>query len=556
MTPRAPIPPADAPIGRTLATRVGRREVLKGAVAVGAVAPALAGGFALSPAVARRAAAQDLSNTVVFAVEGSPPTFDPAAATDSRVDTPSINLYNALVQHKLGTTEIEPDLAESWEVAPDGLSYTFRLRDGVKFHDGAALTSADVAYSFDRLMSLQRGVYRNVTAVTGVETPDPLTVVLKLDAPFPGLVQALTRVYVVNSALVKANEQGGDFGETWLNDNDAGSGPYRLVSFEPEQQFTIERFPEYWRGWEGAHVDGAIFRVIKEESARRLALENGEIDWGVVGSVETWNALQDNPDLQTYSDPTLNELYFAFNQESEQLRDLKVREALSLVYDYQGHVEQARGGQAEVARGPLPSAIPFFDPSLPASTMDLERAKAALAESEYPDGGFSLEMIYQGTAPEETTAVQIMQAGAAELNIEIKPVAMEWPAKVDAFTTAETSLPMGTIWIFPAYPDPHQFFYPLLHSDNIGNGGVNFAHFSTPETDALIEQGATELDEAKRGEIYKQLQAWFVQNVPYMSVVVGYGLSASRSWLKGYQWSPTHSFTQNVYPMALEGKGA
>jgi len=436
------------------------------------------------------------------------------------------------------------------------LSYTFTLRDDVVFHDGTPLTAADVVYTFERLLALKRGSYRNIAAVTGTEAPDPQTVVLTLERPFPALIQALTRVYVVNSALVQANEQDGDYGETWLNDHDAGSGPYQLVSFEPEQQFTIERFPDYWKGWDGAHVDRAIFRVIKEESARRLALENAEVDWALVGSVETFNALQDNPDLQLFSDPTLNQLYFAFNQESEYLQDPKVREALSLVYDYQGHVEQARGGQAEVARGPLPSAIPFFDEEIPPSEMNLERARAALAESGYPGGGFSLEMIYQGTSPEETTAVQIMQAGAAELNIEVRPVAMEWPAKVDAYSSPETALPMATIWIFPSYPDPEQFFYPLLHSANIGNGGVNFSHYSTPETDELIARASSELDEERRAALYRELQQWWVANRPYMDIVVGYALSAARTWLRGYQWSPTHAFTQNVYAMSLEGKGA
>lgn len=539
------------PLDSTLRATLNRRAVLKG-VAAGAAVPVFAGA---APLVSHVGAAQDMANTVVFAVEGSPPTFDPAGAgTDSRVDTPSLNLYNALVQHKLGTAEIEPELATEWEISDDGLTYTFTLRDDVVFHDGTPLTAADVVYSFERLMALKRGSYRNVAAVTGAEATDDHTVVLTLERPFPALVQALTRIYVVNSALVKANEQDGDYGETWLNDHDAGSGPYVLTSFEPEQQFTIEAFPDYWKGWDGAHVDRAIFRVIKEEASRRLALENAEVDWAMIGSVETFNALLENPDLQTFSDATLNQLYFAFNQENEYLRDPKVREALSLVYDYSGHVEQARGGQAEVARGALPSAIPFFDEAMQPSQMNIEAAKSALAESQYPDGGFSLEMIYQGTSPEETTAVQIMQAGAAELNIEIVPVAMEWPAKVDAFSSPETSLPMATIWIFPGYPDPEQYFYPLLDSANIGNGGVNFSHFSTPETDDLIARAASETDEAARAELYTELQEWWVANRPYMDIVVGYALSAARTWLQGYQWSPTHSFTQNVYAMSLDGK--
>lgn len=544
---------SDQPLASVGSSRLSRRTVLKGA-AVGVAAPAISGLTSRSPLPA---AAQDLANTAIFAVEGSPPTFDPAASgTDSRVDNPSLNLYNALVQHKLGTAEIEPDLATEWTASEDGLSYTFTLRDDVLFHDGTPLTAADVVYSFDRLLALKRGSYRNIAVVTSAEAPDPTTVVLNLANPFPALVQALTRIYIVNAALVQANEQDGDFGETWFNENDAGSGPYQLTSFEPEQQFTIERFPDYYKGWDGAHIDRAIFRVIKEESARRLALEAGEIDWAVIGSVETFNALEGNADLVLNSDATLNQLYFALNQESEYLRDPKVREALSLVYDYASHVELARGGQAEIARGALPSAIPFFDESIQPSTMNIEAAKAALAESAFPDGGFSLEMAYQGTSPEETTAVQIMQAGAAELNIQIQPVAMEWPAKVDTFSSPETALPMATIWIFPGYPDPEQFFYPLLDSANIGNGGVNFSHFSTPETDELIAQGAAELDEARRGEIYAELQEWWVTNRPYMDIVVGYALSAQRTWLKGYLWSPTHSFTQNVYPMSLEGKEA
>lgn len=533
--------------------RFNRRTVIKG-VAAGAAAPTIAGLASFAP---RSAVAQDLSNTAVFAVEGSPPTFDPVAAgTDSRVDNPSLNLYNTLVQHKLGTAEIEPELATEWSASEDGLNYTFTLRDDVLFHDGTPLTADDVVYSFERILALKRGAYRNVSAVTSAEALDPTTVVLHLERPFPALIQALTRIYIVNSELVKANEQDGDFGETWLVDNDAGSGPYTLVSFEPEQQFTIERFPDYFKGWDGAHVDRAIFRVIKEESARRLALEAGEVDWALTGSVETFNALADNPDLQLHADATLNQLYFALNQQSEYLRDPKVREALSLVYDYDSHVELARGGQAEVARGAFPSAIPFFDESIQPSSMNIEQAKAALAESAYPDGGFSLEMVYQGTSPEETTAVQIMQAGAAELNIEIRPVAMEWPAKVDTFSSPETALQLATVWIYPGYPDPEQFFYPLLHSDNIGNGGVNFAHFSTPETDELIERASSELDEAARAELYAELQQWWVANRPYIDVVVGYALSASRTWLQGYAWSPTHSFTQNVYEMSLEGKGA
>ena len=279
------------------------------------------------------------------------------------------------------------------------------------------MTSADVVYSFERLMALKRGSYRNIAAVTGVEAPEH-TVVLSLDAPFPALVQALTRIYIVNSALVQGNEQEGDFG-----------GPQRprrrqrSMSSPPSSRSSSLRLRRS-RVLEGLGRQPCRSRHLpRDQGGVRAPPGAGECR-GRLGDDRLGRDLQcpgRESRLQTFSDPTLNQLYFAFNQENEYLRDPKVREALSLVYDYNGHVEQARGGKPR-SRGPLPSAIPFFDEAMQPSTMDVEAAKAALAESADPDGGFSLEMIYQGTAPEDDRRSD--QAGAAELNIEIVPVAM------------------------------------------------------------------------------------------------------------------------------------
>lgn len=494
--------------------------------------------------------AQD--STLVIALEGSPPTFDPVQAADSRVDTPSLNLYNALVQYLPGSTEFELELAESVTESEDGLSYTFELIPDVLFHDGTTLTAEDVKYTVDRMVALNLGVARSLTMVTGADVIDEFTVQVNLSEPFPGFLGAMSRVYILNSELVQANTVDDDWGQTWLQNNDAGSGPYILTSFTPEQEFTIEMFPDYFKGWDGNHVDRAIFVVIKEESTRRLALENGDADWIVVGSPETLDALSENPAFTTNTDATLNQLYFAMNTQNEYLQDVRVRQALSLVYDYNGHVELARNGYAEIARGPLPPGIACFDDSMQASTTDIEQARALMAEAGYPDGGFELTMAYQGTSPEETAAMQIMQAGAAELGIIIRPMAVEWPAKVQAYSSQETAPDVGTIWMFPSLPDPDQFLGLLAASDQAGEGGFNFAYYNNPEVDALVAAGKTELDPEARCEIYRQAQELWVQDRPYVDVVVGQALSASAANVMGYQWSPPHSFTQNVYQMWIE----
>lgn len=536
--------------------------------ACGAQPPAQAPGATTEPAAAESGApaaqptdapeappgATDASKTLILATEGSPPSFDPLAASDSRVDTPSLNIYSTLVQVKPGTVEIENDLAESYEAAPDGLSYTFKLREGVQFHDGTELTAADVKYTVDRMLALQKGVYRSLTPVSGAEVVDDYTVTITLSAPFPGLTQALTRLYILNAKLVQANEEEGDWGQKWLQANASGTGPYTLVSFQPEQQFTLERFESYHRGWGENYVDRAIFRVIKEEATRRLALEQGDIDWMHVGSADTLTALEGKEGLKLNRDVTLNQLYFAFMTRNEYLQDVRVRQALALVYDYAGHVEQVRNGNAEAARGPIPSTIPCFNEAMEPSAMNLDQARALMAEAGFPDGGFELEMAYQGTSPEETAALQLMQAGAAELGVTIKPLAVEWPAKVGAFSLEETAPAIGTIWIFPGYPDPDQYLFRLAHSSQAGNEGLNFAYYSNTEMDQLLVQAQSELDQTKRCELYKQAQELFVQDMPYASVVIGYALSASRDYVEGYTWTPSHAFAPNVYPISIAGK--
>ncbi|MHB1162256.1 MAG: ABC transporter substrate-binding protein, partial [Chloroflexota bacterium] len=248
------------------------------------------------------------------------------------------------------------------------------------------------------------------------------------------------------------------------------------------------------------------------------------------------------------------QLFFAFITQNQYLKDARVRQALALVYDYKGHVEKARNGHADVAAGPLPKAILYHDDSIPPSETNVEKAKQLMAEAGHPKGGFELTIAYQGTAPEEVAAVQILQAGASEIGVTIKPLAMEWPAKVGVFSKQETAPAMGTTWVFPGYPDPDQFMFRLGHSSQAGNEGLNFAWFKNPKMDELLVAGQTELDPKKRAEIYKEAQQIWVKDVPYANVVVGRALSAQRDYVKGYKWTSAHSLAPEVYPISLEGK--
>ena len=146
------------------------------------------------------------------------------------------------------------------------------------------MLAEDVKYTVDRMLTLKIGVWAYLTSVSGAEVLDERRVAIELFQPFAGFLGAMTRLYIVNADRIRPNEFQGDIGQRWLQNQEAGSGPYRLVSFQPGQRITVERFPGYHLGWRSRHVDRAVFRVLREEVARRIALVNGDADWIYVSS--------------------------------------------------------------------------------------------------------------------------------------------------------------------------------------------------------------------------------------------------------------------------------
>ena len=487
----------------------------------------------------------------VALIEGAPPGLDPIGAEDSRINNPALNLYNSLIQYRPGTMELQLELAESEKLSPDGLRHTFRLRKGVRFHDGSTVSASDVAYTVERTVALGIGVYTYMTLLAGAEIIDDRTVAILLSAPYPGLLPALSHLYILNADLVRANEQDGDWGQNWLQSHEAGSGPYRLVSFEPQQSYTIERFPDYFKGWRGQHIDSAVFRMIQAEGTRRMALENGDADWIYLSSADSFEALRGVDGLVLNREPTLNQLYFAFNTQTKQLRDPRVRQALALAYNYGGHVAYLRRGNATIAQGLLPDGADCFDPATPPERTDLDEARKLMRAAGYPDGGFELSMAFEGTTG-ETDFFRLLQMGAASLGIKLNALDIEFDAKVANYASLETATDIGTIWIYVPSPDPHQYLFRLAHSSQAGNGGRNFAFYSNARVDQLLDGAVSEMDTALRCDMYREAMGILREDVPFAPVVTMVALSAQYDYVRGYTPTKAHPLTQNVYSMWIE----
>lgn len=493
----------------------------------------------------------DERSHVVLLTEGIPPTLDPVAGDDSRVDNQAINLYSALLQYRPGTTDLRMDLAASWQVSEDARRYVFDLREDALFHDGTPVLAEDVKYTVDRMLALKIGVWAFFTSVSGAEVLDERRVAIDLFQPYAGFLGALTRLYIVNADLIRPNEFQGDFGQRWLQNHEAGSGPYRLASFQPGQQITVERFPGYHLGWGSRHVDRAVFRVLREEAARRIALVNGDADWIFVSSADTLAALAGEPGIRVNRDESLNQSYIAFNTQSQYLGDARVRRALALAYDYEGHIEHLMHGNAAQAHGVLPAGAECASPDSPRPRTDLDEARRLLESAGIRPGEMELTMAFEGTTG-ETPIFEIMRAGAARLGIRVSAVDIEWDAKLATFSRLETSTDMGTVWIFAPGPEAHHYLFALAHSSQAGNGGNNFAWYRSAAMDELLEAAAAELDEPLRCELYREVEAKWLEEMPFAPVVTMVAFSAQREDLRGSAVSLGHPLTQNLYAMWKE----
>jgi ABC-type transport system substrate-binding protein len=247
------------------------------------------------------APAEEPEVSITYATQQTTVTLDPGIHVDETESFHVMNIYEPLVWPAKGGAP-QPHLAESWEVSDDGLTYTFKLKEGVKFHDGAELTAEDVAFSMDRMLSLGKGfswLWQDVLDVGDVEAVDDYTVAFHLNEPYGPFLSTLVQFFVVNKDLLMENKEDGDYGEfgdygqAFLNQQDAGSGPYYVDVYEPGTKTVFRKFDDYWGGWEPGQVTKATFLIVSELATQKLMLQKGEVDF-----IEQWHSVESFEELK------------------------------------------------------------------------------------------------------------------------------------------------------------------------------------------------------------------------------------------------------------------
>ncbi len=487
---------------------LSRRSALKAGVLGGTGAALGATVFrGARPASARVIGAQVEATTLTIALNGAPSDLDPHSQYDQRSTLAVRGPYEGLIGLKDDkTNEYVGLLAERWEANPDKSVWTFHLRDGITFHDGSPCDAEAVRASYERLLTLGRGavnvVSRFVPEPGRITAPDPRTVVFDCGRPqplFETAVAATLGVQVVNTKVAKAHEVDGDQGNEWLqiNAEGTGTGPYRIVEFEPAELMVLERYEGYWGGWEGPHFDRIVVRVVEEAETRRQLLERGEVDIAQALSFETLRALEQNPDLRVDRAPSTAVWYFVLT-EGGALAKPEARQAMCYAFPYDEVINGVYDGVPKRAVGPVAETVQGFAPETFVYQTDLERARELFAAAGVAEGT-ELTLMTETGAPLTQSAAQLFQANLEQIGMRLTIEAVDTPTFTDTFygdaPAEERPSVMPWSW-WPDYSDAWNQLYPIVSCESWGANGGNGGYYCNERVEELLAQAKDAADPA------------------------------------------------------------
>ncbi|MCI0547869.1 MAG: ABC transporter substrate-binding protein [Candidatus Rokubacteria bacterium] len=494
---------------------ISRRSVLKGGAALGALA------------LARPARAQmpKPGGTLVSAqtteATGLDPQLVPALSRSRR----SPMMYNQLVRFDPDMNPV-PELAESWQVSGDGLTWTFKLRQGVKFHDGQEMTSADVKFTFDRLFEKSPGK-SDFIAVDKVEPAGPYAVRFGTKEPFAGLLAALGGFwgFIISEAGIKKH---GD-----LNKAALGTGPFMLEDWKVEQEMVLKKHPGYFKKGQ-PYVDQLILRTIPDEASIVAALRTGQIQHAFIEDNKNFNLLKDEKALTAYRSSRLGYDFLNITATRGPLKDVRVRQAISWAVDRAQVLRVAASGFGRLT---APATAPMKQWQLPEAEWmryykpDLDKAKKLLQEAGV-GSGFTVKLLVIPTFPTMVSGAPVVAAQLKKIGINAEIENVEYAVWIKRWLAKDFDMTMNTT---PGYADPDTAFFRALHSTS----GQNWNSWSVPEIDALLEEGRRTMDQKKRKAIYDRVQVMILENVPHLWLFSADTIDFTQAYVKGFRQHPT-----------------
>lgn len=480
--------------------------------------------------------------TLVYTKNNPPVTLDPALTTETESTIPCDNIFDPLVQLKLGTTGIAPALAKAWDISKDGLVYTFHLRTGVKFHDGTPFNAKAVLFSFNRQRDPKHPFHqggdkfeywKNFSMdemIRDIKEVNDSTIQFTLASANATFLYILSMQFTAIVSPDGMKKWGKEFYK-----HPIGTGAFRFVSWGTEDHLVLEANKDYWDG--RPYLDTLIFKSQHNGDERIAGLKAGAYDMIESPTPERISELESNKDFKMFKQPGVNIAYMAMNMNKKPFSDERVRKAIVHAIDREKLVEKVFGEFGRPAKNPIPPMLLGYNEEIRFTAYDPQKSKELLKEAGFPDG-FKTKLWYMPIAreymPDGKAAAELIQADLKAAGIDAEIGTYPWHEYLERLYRGEHEMAiMG--WIADI-PDPDNFFYPLLDktvAEIVPSN--NIAFYKGDEMHQLLLKGKTTTDLVTRGKIYKDACVLFNRDLPWFTIAHSVVIVPMRSRVMNFQ---------------------
>lgn len=491
---------------------------------------------------------------LIFARGGDSESLDPGSTTDGESSRVTKQVLEGLLTFDKESFEVQPELAHDWKVSDDGLTYTFYLEEGVKFHDGTDFNAEAVKINFERWADPSHEfaftddgyVYSMYGTMFGGFEGDEGHVIKEINVvndheiefvlhrPLGFFLQNLGMSYFAITSPAALEEYGAN-----INENPVGTGPFKFVSWSKDDSIVLEKFEDY--RVEGLpKLEKVIFSVIPDNAARLIALKSGEIDIMDGLNPDDAAGVESDENLVLYERAENNFGYVGFNTQKEPFDNKELRQAISYAIDRNAIADALYAGYAVSAKNPLPPSYMGYNDNVEPYAYDPEKAKELLAEAGYPDG-LEIELWTMPVArpymPDPETVAVIVQSNLADIGVTANIHREEWAPYLEKTMNGEHQMYMlgwsGT------NGDPDYFLSSLLHGDNVGTSNRSF--YDNDEVDELLDKAKVAVEQEERASLYSEAQELISEDVPMVPLVHSRPVLATTSAVKNYVPHPSTS---------------